>query len=129
MPLIWQGCGRLSLPDLVTAKKTRRDKDWPMIARLVEADYAQHAQSPDDTMCEFWLRELRSPAILIDVARSASQRCEHLQAIRPQLEHAASASESLLIAALRAEKNAERAADRPYLTPLKREFEELRHGR
>ena len=30
----------LSLPDLVTAKKTQRDKDWPMITRLVEADYA-----------------------------------------------------------------------------------------
>ncbi len=27
----------LSLPDLVQAKKTQRDKDWPMIARLLEA--------------------------------------------------------------------------------------------
>jgi hypothetical protein len=32
----------LSLPDLVTAKKTQRDKDWPMITRLVEADYADN---------------------------------------------------------------------------------------
>jgi hypothetical protein len=29
----------LSLPDLVQAKKTQRDKDWPMIRRLVEADF------------------------------------------------------------------------------------------
>jgi hypothetical protein len=29
----------LSLPDLVQAKKTQRDKDWPMIRRLVEANY------------------------------------------------------------------------------------------
>ena len=32
----------LSLPDLVTAKKTQRDKDWPMIRRLIEANYVQH---------------------------------------------------------------------------------------
>ena len=37
----------LSLPDLVQAKKTQRDKDWPMIRRLVEADYAANAESPD----------------------------------------------------------------------------------
>ena len=30
-------CDLLSLPDLVLAKKTQRDKDWPMIQRLVEA--------------------------------------------------------------------------------------------
>lgn len=29
----------LSLPDLVMAKKTQRDKDWPMIRRLLEANY------------------------------------------------------------------------------------------
>ena len=27
----------MSLPDLVQAKKTQRDKDWPMIRRLIEA--------------------------------------------------------------------------------------------
>jgi hypothetical protein len=27
-------CDLLSLPDLVLAKKTQRDKDWPMIQRL-----------------------------------------------------------------------------------------------
>ena len=26
----------LSLPDLIAAKKTQRDKDWPMIRRLIE---------------------------------------------------------------------------------------------
>ena len=36
------GCDLLSLPDLVQAKKTQRDKDWPMIRRLVEAHYFQN---------------------------------------------------------------------------------------
>ena len=79
----------LSLPDLVTAKKTQRDKDWPMIARLVEAHYAQHAQAPEDVMVDFWLRELRSPAILIEVAGSAPHVCQRLKPVRPLLEHAA----------------------------------------
>jgi hypothetical protein len=29
----------MGLPDLVQAKKTQRDKDWPMIRRLVEVNY------------------------------------------------------------------------------------------
>lgn len=119
----------LSLPDLVTAKKTQRDKDWPMIARLVEAHYARHAQAPDDAMRGFWLRELRSPAILIDVARSAPRTREQVQAVRPLLEHAAAGNESRLVAALRAEEGAEREADRHYWAPLKRELEQLRHAR
>ena len=35
-------CDLLSLPDLVQAKKTQCDKDWPMIRRLVEAHYFQN---------------------------------------------------------------------------------------
>ncbi len=34
----------ISLPDLVKAKKTQRDKDWPMIRRLVEANYFAHVE-------------------------------------------------------------------------------------
>jgi hypothetical protein len=32
-------CHLMGLPDLVQAKKTQRDKDWPMLRRLVEAHY------------------------------------------------------------------------------------------
>lgn len=32
----------LSLPDLVASKKTQRDKDWPMVRRLVEVNYLGH---------------------------------------------------------------------------------------
>ena len=34
-------CHLLSIPDLVRAKKTQRDKDWLMIRRLLEADYLE----------------------------------------------------------------------------------------
>ena len=35
----------LALEDLVRAKKTQRDKDWPMIRRLVEQSYFAHSRS------------------------------------------------------------------------------------
>jgi len=36
----------MALPDLVLAKKTQRDKDWPMIRRLVERHYDAHRGTP-----------------------------------------------------------------------------------
>ena len=116
----------LSLPDLVVAKKTQRDKDWPMITRLVEAHYAQHFDTTDENVIRFWLRELRSPAILIDVALSSPKVCQSLFHERPLLQHAAAGSEELLRVALREEENAEREADRHYWAPLKSELEQLR---
>ncbi len=117
----------LSLPDLVTAKKTQRDKDWPMIARLVEAHYAVHAAAPDEAAVEFWLRESRSPEILIDVAMMHADACRRLEPVRPLLAAARAGDRGQLASALRAEEDAEREADRRYWAPLKRELEQLRH--
>ena len=58
----------LSLPDLVTAKKTQRDKDWPMIRRLVDADYIRRRGAAFDTIIQFWLSELRTPEFLVECA-------------------------------------------------------------
>ena len=62
-------CDLLSLPDLVQAKKTQRDKDWPMIRRLVEAHYFQNRAKPNPAQIRFWLQELRTPEILLELAR------------------------------------------------------------
>lgn len=119
----------LSLPDLVTAKKTQRDKDWPMITRLVEAHYARQPPAPDEATIEFWLLELRSPMILIEVARSFPQACDRLKVARPLLEYAVAGDEEPLARALQAEQEVEREADRRYWAPLKRELEQLRRDR
>jgi hypothetical protein len=119
----------LGLPDLVTAKKTQRDKDWPMITRLLEAHYVQRSESPVDADIDFWLRESRTPAVLIDVARSWRDRCRAVQSVRPLLVHAIAADEVLLNEGLRAEETREREADRAYWEPLKRELEALRRAR
>jgi hypothetical protein len=58
----------LSLSDLVQAKKTQRDKDWPMIRRLVEAHFYQHRDSAKIAHVRFWLTELRTPELLVEVA-------------------------------------------------------------
>lgn len=119
----------LSLPDLVTAKKTQRDKDWPMITRLVEAHYAASEDRDDGRAIEFWLRELRTPPILIDVAQAAPRASRALAGERPLLFHALAAETEPLRLALRDEEDREREADRAYWEPLRRELEQLRHAR
>jgi len=119
----------LSLPDLVNAKKTQRDKDWPMITRLVEAHYAASEDRDDVRTIEFWLRELRTPPILIDVAREAPRASRALAGERPLLFHALAAEAEPLRLALRDEEDREREADRAYWEPLRRELEQLRHAR
>ena len=57
----------LGLEDLVQAKKTQRDKDWPMIRRLLEQSFLDQSESPGARLVEFWLRELRTPELLIRV--------------------------------------------------------------
>ncbi len=58
----------LALPDLVAAKKTQHDKDWPMLRRLVEVNYLGHRESATATLAEFWLRELRTAELLREVS-------------------------------------------------------------
>ena len=118
----------MSLPDLVAAKKTQRDKDWPMIRRLIEAD---HAASPEPTnaQIQFWLKEGRSPPLLLSLAASHPTIALQISQNRPAISAALQADESATEAALRIEEDAERHADRAYWAPLKRELEALRHAR
>jgi hypothetical protein len=58
----------LGLEDLVAAKKTQQDKDWPMIRRLVEKNYFETMGEASEATIEFWLRELRTPELLLEVS-------------------------------------------------------------
>jgi hypothetical protein len=51
----------MSLPDLVQAKKTQCDKDWPMLRRLLEVHYFANRENPTHEQIRFWLLELRTP--------------------------------------------------------------------
>lgn len=108
----------LALPDLVLAKKTQRDKDWPMLRRLVERSYLS-----GEGDLEFWLRELRTPELLIELVRQAPPSAASAQ--RPAIMAARSGDLEATRRALQEEEAAEREADRQYWLPLKRELERL----
>jgi hypothetical protein len=122
-------CNLLSLPDLVKAKKTQRDKDWPMIRRLVEVNYFRYRDRPTQQQLRFWLLELRTPELLIELATRKPQLRNRLAKIRPLLREAAAGRETLLAEALLREESAEREADRQYWSPLKKELEQIRLSR
>jgi hypothetical protein len=116
----------LSLPDLVRAKKTQRDKDWPMLRRLVEAHYFQYRDEPTPAQVRFWMQELRSPELLIEAARQHRRVCERAVRRRPLLRYAIQGDSKALETALQQEEKHERDADRRYWQPLRSELEQLR---
>ena len=120
-------CDLLSLPDLVQAKKTQRDKDWPMIRRLVEAHYFSHHARPNAAQLKFWLLELRTPQLLLQVAQAHDRLTRRLAAQRPLLKHALAARSAPLERALLTEETGLRTADKTYWRPLLKELENLRH--
>ena len=122
-------CDLLSLPDLVLAKKTQRDKDWPMIRRLVEAHYFENEANPNSDQIDFWFRELRTPTLLIDSARTWPDSAKRESINRPLLGSAISNDEAALSTALNEEEQKERSRDRDYWQPLKRELEKMRMSR
>ena len=122
-------CDLLSLPDLVLAKKTQRDKDWPMIRRLVEAHYFETVATPNSDQIDFWFQELRTPGLLVDCARAWPEAANRVSQTRPLVALALSADEPALTIALDEEEQSERLKDKDYWLPLKRELERMRMSR
>lgn len=122
-------CDLLSLPDLVQAKKTQHDKDWPMIRRLIEAHYFQNHTRPTAAQIRFWFLEFRTPKLLIELARLYPVLGQRLVRKRSLLAHALSGKSDVLEQALRAEETIERQRDKEHWLPLRRELEILRHAK
>jgi hypothetical protein len=118
----------LSLPDLVQAKKTQRSKDWPMLQRLLEAHYLQHQVDPTVEQQRFWLRELRSPELLVEAVHRWPQLAEQIAGQRPLLRLAQAGQLEELREALSTEEQIQRQLDHTYWQPLKAELERLRHA-
>jgi hypothetical protein len=116
----------ISIPDLVNAKKTQRDKDWPMIDALVETHYKSLQENPTPSRIDFWLSESRTADRLLQLARRFSSEVQRLAEKRPLLNLAVSGDLPRLREALDAEVRAEQEKDRVYWEPLKREMEEFR---
>ena len=122
-------CDLMSLPDLVQAKKTQRDKDWPMIRRLVEAHYFEHRDRATPAAVRFWLRELRTAGLLIEVVSRHPRPSRTAARRRPAVSAALKDSEQAVESALLAEELSERQADRLHWKPLVEELARLRRTR
>ena len=113
----------MGLEDLVQAKRTQRDKDWPMIRRLVESHYATHWQDPTEAQKQLWLGHSRTPEMLIDLVSREPELASQVAAQRPLISLARDANPDALQQALDQEAARERQADRLYWAPLKAELE------
>ena len=96
-----------------------------MIRRLVEQSYFSHSGNPTREHVLFWLRELRSPELLVEVAGAYPDLAAEATP-RPAVQTALSKRPEDVSEALEAEEREERRKDREYWAPLKRELEELR---
>lgn len=119
----------LAIEDLVRAKKTQRDKDWPMITRLVDAHYEQFRDQATDERARFWLLESRTPEVLIEVAARWPKLQRELLPRRPLLDEAPGASRSALKNELAKEEAAEKRVDELHWRPLRQELESLRRSK
>jgi hypothetical protein len=119
----------LSLPDLVRAKKTQRDKDWPMVRRLVEADYHRRPKRPNAEQIQFWLREARSPELLMELCRRYPGASKRAARARSVVAHALRGDKDRIEQALHAEETEARAADQKYWQPLRAELQHWRETR
>ena len=90
----------LSLPDLVQAKKTQRDKDWPMVRRLVEVNYFANRENPTREQILFWFLQLRTPELLMELRTLHERLPPNLIRKRPLLKLFRTRDESGLAKAL-----------------------------
>ncbi|MCF6151364.1 MAG: hypothetical protein E3K38_03530 [Candidatus Kuenenia stuttgartiensis] len=121
--------GILSLPDLIQAKKTQCEKDWPMIRRLIETDVTQGYRKAGKEKIIFWLMECRTPVLLMEIARKNAALCKNLIPTRSLLKAVLNQNVEEIESLLIQEESAERKKDREYWLPLKKELEQWRLGR
>lgn len=117
----------MSVRDLVQSKKTQRSKDWPMIQRLVEVHYLNRKDgAPDADDIDFWLREMRTVELIVELALRFKTEAEKLLSGRPLLEPALASDSAGVRTQLTLEIEEEREVDRLFWEPLKARLGELR---
>lgn len=121
----------LSLPDLVIAKKTQRDKDWSMIRRLVDVNHFENRdKSPSAQRVLFWLQELRTSSLLVEVVRRWPEQATKALPLRMMVLQAALESDlDTIDQTLSEEQKRIRLEDKAYWEPLKKELHDLRQKR
>ncbi len=119
----------LAIEDLVRAKKTQRDKVWPMIRRLVEAHYDENREIANRAMVHFWFRESRTPSMLMELIRQFPEEVASAVSERPWLGEIVTLDNKQIENFLREEEDIQRQADEAYWKPLKEELTQMRLNR
>ncbi len=119
----------MSIADLITAKKTQRDKDWPMITRIIDAHYKENCDTPTAERILFWLTESRSPETLMAATIRFPLEARQAAVVRPAVEAALRGDLIGAAALLKSEEAHEREADRLYWAPLRARLNQLRRER
>ena len=97
-----------------------------MIRRLLEASYFESRDHPTSRRIEFWFRELRTPELLIECARTFPDVADFTADARSAVRAAIGGDAEAVERELQLEQERERAADRAYWAPLRQELEHLR---
>ena len=118
----------LGIEDLVSEKDTARQRlaDDPAACRR---SLHQNRDEPTEARVRFWLRESRTPEMLIRVAAENPEITQQMIQVRPLLTETLAASRTALAAELERERVAEMEADQVYWRPLIRELEAMRLAR
>ena len=93
-----------------------------MIRRLMEQSYFGITGNATAELVQFWLRELRTPELLIEVAAEYPELARAEASSRPAVQAAQSGRLDEVSEVLEAEERQERRKDREYWLPLKREL-------
>lgn len=83
-------------------------------------------RAPTQEQIHFWLRELRTPALLIEGAHAFAEAAQQHAADRPALRAALANDEAAVLKSLADEEAHERELDHAYWAPLRAELERLR---
>jgi len=94
-----------------------------MIRRLVEAHYDQNQGTPSDAIILFWLRESRTPSMLVELLHRYPKEIAAAVSTRPWLISLDITNLKQIEYLLREEEDAQRLADEEYWKPLKAELE------
>jgi hypothetical protein len=102
----------MSRMDLVAVKKTQRDKDWPMVTRLVEGFYFAAGDVPTATEVDYLLRELRTAELRLEAVTRFSDAACNVAHVRPAVQAAIDRSIERVVLSFRAEEDEVRRLDR-----------------
>jgi hypothetical protein len=97
-----------------------------VLARGHAVHFHENRDAPTAAWIEFWLKEARSPDLLIDLATLFPVEIQKMKSARPLLTLAINNDIPALRIALDTEIRAEQEKDRIYWEPLKREMEAFR---